>query len=197
MEFRLGNIAWACRLQQFPSMDRFADRLGQLAVTASSPDGGIGAEVRADDYVRVWFTAGAYRRYSASALSHQLGRLASLLWTNYRRAYLDALDTHLGGLRDDGDERPEERTFWERLEQLVARGASDNGEVQVTSRALVSWEFKIDEGLIRSLSEAEFVAALNAATSDLLADYRARLALLRDEVLGFGLPSWMRGSRNA
>ncbi|MFG2037239.1 hypothetical protein, partial [Dactylosporangium sp. NPDC048998] len=126
-------------------MERFVDRLAQVAITASSPDDGIKAEVRADDYFQVWFAAGAYRRYDASTLSQQLARLASLLWTRYRREYLYALEEHLGGLRDDGYERPEERIYWEQLEQLVARGASDRGEVRVQSRALVSWEFEIDD----------------------------------------------------
>ncbi|MEV6926151.1 hypothetical protein AB0M46_16870 [Dactylosporangium sp. NPDC051485] len=173
-------------------MDRFAGRLAELGVTASSPDGGIGAEARADDYVRVWFVSGAFRRYAASTLSYQLARLAVALWAKFRREYLHALDAHLGGLRDDGYGRPEERIYWERFEQLVVRGASDRGEVRVQSRALVSWDFDIDEGVLRTLTEAEFLAALRAATSDLLADYRAQLTLLQDEVLGMGLPKWFR-----
>ncbi|MGI5238574.1 hypothetical protein [Dactylosporangium sp. CA-139066] len=173
-------------------MKRFMDRLAQVAITASSPDGGIKAEVRADDYFQIWFAAGAYERYNAHGLSQQLARLATLLWTKYRREYLYTLEEHLGGLHDHGFERQEERIYWERLEELVARGASDRGEVRVQSRALVSWEFDVDIDALRTFSEAQFVAALRAAVSALLSDYRARLTLLTDEVLGLGLPGWFR-----
>jgi hypothetical protein len=173
-------------------MGDIGDELVEVTVMASSPDGMIKAEARYGDRVDVSFVPGAYRRYHASALSHQLSRLAPVLWVRYRRAYLESLDAYLGGLHDDGDERPEDRTFWVRMEQVVARGVSQGRALTVHSRAMTGWDFDIADGALDTLSEAEFVAELRGAVLDLLIDYRAQVVLLTDEVYGLGLPKWWR-----
>ncbi|MFG2042099.1 hypothetical protein, partial [Dactylosporangium sp. NPDC048998] len=62
---------------------------------AISPDGRQLAWIAPDeDVLNVW----------VRDLDGAPGRLASLLWTRYRREYLYALEEHLGGLRDDGYE---------------------------------------------------------------------------------------------
>jgi hypothetical protein len=178
-------------------MVRLSDHLTRLAVTVSSPDGRLTAEVRHPDRIAVRFGAGAYRSYRPDALSHQLALLATLTWTRYRRGYLAVLDEYLGGLIDDGDADPQDREYWHRLTDIAAAGRSAGGEVAVRSRALVHWEFDIGEGALNSLREHEFVAELCGAVHMLVADYRARLILLTDEVYGLGLPAWRRAGARA
>ena len=158
-----------------------------MSVTASSPDGRLTALVRRRNEVEVRFAPGAYRSYRPEPLSRQLAQLASLTWIRYRRARLATLDDYLGGLVDDGDARPEDREYWDRLAAITVTGTS--AHLQVRSRALVSWEVEIADGALDGLSEHEFLAELHSAATTLLADYRARVILLTAEIYDLGLPS--------
>jgi hypothetical protein len=170
-------------------MGDLEDRLARIVVDASSPDGMISARASGQD-VAVRFQAGAYRRYTESGLAHQLGQLATLTWTRYRREYLETVDAYFEDPVDD--DTPEGQEFQQRLEQLVVTGGSSDRSVSVRSRGLVHWDFMIAAGTVARLPEDEFVTQLTVAVTSLLADHRARVFALRDELFDLGLPPWAR-----
>lgn len=168
-------------------MGELSERLDRLAVQTWSPDGNICAEARGEYQISVRFAAGTYRTYTESTLGQQLGRLGALVWTRYRREYTEIMETFLEEEplpRED----PEDRRFRERLEQLHLAGASADGRIGIRSRALVHWELTIAPGTLRALTEPEFLAQLDGAVREVVADYRARLILLTHEVYDIGLP---------
>jgi hypothetical protein len=174
-------------------MGDLSDQLARIVVDASSPDGNISAQVRGRFDISVRFVRGAYGRYVESSLAHQLGQLATLAWTRYRRDYVETVDRFLEEpVTDTGDPGSDRRRYWERLEELVANGESPGGYLWIRSRALVRWEFTIADGTLRSLAEEAFVAELTGAVTDLIADYRAQVVLVTDELFDLGLPSWRK-----
>jgi hypothetical protein len=171
------------------SVDDLADRLSRIVVNATSPDRNITAQAGHGDQVDVRFRAGAFRAYNARQLEHQLRQLAALTWTKYRRDYVEITELVLGPLIDDPDTLGrEDIQFWDRLEQLAVQGDSPSGVVGVRSRALTSWEFTIDDAAFARMREHLFLAELRAAVAATLADYRARVILLKNEIYGLGLP---------
>jgi hypothetical protein len=173
-------------------MPDFGDQIAAIVVRATSPDHGIHAEVRGRDEVTIRLASGAYRSYNESALARQLCQVGTLLWIRHRRAYLETVEDYLGGLVDDGYENANQREFWRRLEQLPVIGTSARRCLTLRSRALVSWEVEIAPGTIRALRETEFLEELSSSVRAALADYRARVTLLTDELLDLGVP---RGRR--
>ncbi|WP_433361095.1 hypothetical protein ACQPZX_27875 [Actinoplanes sp. CA-142083] len=174
-------------------MGELAERLSSLAVQAESPDGGVAASARGRGEVRVWFRAGAYRGYRAPDLGRQLEALATLLWTAYRRRYLEIVASWTD--RDDEPEATgEDREFERRLGELRVAGVSPRGWVTVRSRALVSWRVEIKDDPVGSLTEQDFLAEVDGAISSLLAGHRARVTLLTDAVYDIGLPRSMRAT---
>lgn len=174
-------------------MGELAERLSLLAVEAQSPDGRLTATAQGRDDVRVSFAADAYRSYRADVLAHQLEALATLLWARYRRSYLEVVSSWT-----DRDEEPEpsaeDREFERRLTEVNLVGSSPDGWVVLRSRALVSWQVEIIGDPVRSLTEREFLAEVDSAVRDLLADHRAKLILLTDAVYDIGLPRAMRAA---
>jgi hypothetical protein len=173
-------------------MTEFGDRIATIVVRATSPDHGVHAEVRGRDEVQIRLAPGAYRSYTESALAHQLCQVGALLWTRHRRAYLETMEDYLGDLVDEGYENANQREYWQRLEQLPVTGTSARQYLTLRSRALVSWEVELAPGTIRALRETEFLDELSSAVRAALADYRARVTLLTDELLDLGVP---RGRR--
>jgi hypothetical protein len=170
-----------------------AERLSLLAVEAQSPDRGLAATARGRDDVRVSFAVGAYRGYRADVLARQMEALATLLWARYRRRYLEVVSEWA-----DRDEEPEptaeDREFGRRLAEVNVVGSSPRGRLVLRSRALVSWQVEIIGDAVGSLTEREFLAEVDGAIRELLADHRAKLILLTDEVYDIGLPRAMRAA---
>lgn len=174
-------------------MGELAERLSLLTVEVQSPDGGLAATARGRDDVRVSFAADAYRGYRADVLAHQLEALATLLWARYRRSYLEVVSSWA-----DQDEEPEpsadDREFERRLAEVNVVGSSPRGWLVLRSRALVSWRVEIIGDPVGSLTEREFLAEIDGAVRELLADHRAKLILLTDAVYDIGLPRAMRAA---
>jgi hypothetical protein len=170
-----------------------AERLSLLAVEVQSPDGELTAMARGRDDIRVAFAAGAYRGYQAGVLARQIEALATLLWARYRSRYLEIVVAWA-----DRDDEPaltaEDHEFERRLAGLSLMGSSPRGWLTLRSRALVSWQVEINGDPVGSLSEREFLAELDGAVRDLLADHRAKLIRLTDTVYDIGLPRAMRAA---
>ncbi|GAB2617944.1 hypothetical protein Aab01nite_31500 [Paractinoplanes abujensis] len=178
-------------------MGELADRLSMIVVEAYSPDSGLVASVRGRGDVTVRFWQRSYRDYRAADLARQLEGLAAVVWARYRRSYLEVVRSWA-----DRDEEPadteQDHEFRRRLATVRVSGVSARGRVTVRSRALVAWEVEIAGEPVGSLTEPEFLAEVDSAVVALLADHRARVALLTDAVYDIGLPRSMRaGGRGA
>ncbi|MEV8506306.1 hypothetical protein AB0368_15930 [Actinoplanes sp. NPDC051475] len=172
-------------------MGELAERLSLLNVEAQSPDGWLTATARGRGDVRVAFAWDTYRSYRAATLVHQLEALATLLWSRYRRRYMEIVASWI-----DQDEAPEitdeDREFQRRLEELNVAGVSAAGWMTIRSRALVSWQVQLAGEPVGSLTEQQFLAELDSAVAALLADHQAKVTLLTDAVYDIGLPRSMR-----
>jgi hypothetical protein len=169
-------------------MGELADRLLDLAVTATSPDGQVSASVqRQGRAVEVSFRPAAYRRYREAQLAHQLNQLATLTFTRYRRQEDEVLAGALGPASADGIQH---RRYRDRLARLVAKSSGDG--IRISSRGLVSWEVTLASGLLRRMPEPEFVTEMVGAVARLLDGYTAQALRLKDEIFDLGYPERLR-----
>ena len=96
-------------------------------------------------------------------------------------------------LHDDAVEfGPERREYRRQLESIVAQGSDDDGIVKVAIRSLTRWKFVIAPHTTERYTEAEFLQALDAATSRVLRAYRAERFRIKDKVYGLGYPPELR-----
>lgn len=172
-------------------MGEYADQLARVSVQAESPNGQIVGRVGGQMQVEIRFRENAYRRFSEHELGHQLGQLASVLWSRYRREY-----DEVTAFYRDGEPAPYEESedvaFRERRAALTVRGRSSRGWIEASSRALVRWEVTVDAGAVRTLTESEFFAELDSAVTDILRDWRHKVIVLTEEIYGIGVPSALR-----
>lgn len=176
-------------------MGQLADRLRDMVVTATSPDGHITARVRGQgEGFEVSFGPGAYRGYSHGALTYQLTHLATLAFTAHRRAEQSIVDKVMATpLRDDGvDFGPERRRYLQALKELTAVGESDGGQLRLSSRGLIAWEITIDPTALDRWSERQFLQALHLAVARLLAHHAAQVFALKDDIYDLGFPDRIR-----
>jgi hypothetical protein len=167
-----------------------SDRLDSMVVRVVSPDRRIEATLAKRDQVRLRFGPGTYRRYDERTLEHQLARLATLVWVEYRRGYFRALSEATGevvrGDEPGGDQR--RRDFQKARAETVARGTSATGCVEVEAKGLVQWRFTLQRGVLRRLTEEQFVAEYHSAVAALLGDYYTKMASLKGEFYDERIP---------
>lgn len=173
-------------------MGELTDRLETLSVRASSPDGGIEGTVRGRLEVDIRFVYDAYRRYTERDLGHQLAQLGALLWTRYRREYIETATAVRAGDDPIIDDQPRDLVFRERMEALIVRGRSAEGWINMRSRALVHWDVDVGVGAVRQLGEDEFLLELSGAIADILRDWQGKLIVLTDEIYDIGVPASLR-----
>jgi len=169
----------------------FADRLAHLSVRADSPDGHISGHVGGPLQVEIRFQDGAYHSYSESDLGRQLGQLAAVLWSRYRRGYDEITAAYRDG-EPAPYEEPEDVAFRERRAALAVRGRSPEGWIEARSRGLVRWEVTVAAGAVRALTEAEFLAELDGIVADILRDWQHEVIVLTEEIYGIGVPDSLR-----
>jgi hypothetical protein len=172
-------------------MGEFADQLARVTVQAESPDGQIVGRVGGQMQVEIHFREGAYARFSERDLGHQLGQLAAVLWSRYRREY-----DEVTALYRDGEpapyEEPEDVAFRERRAALKVRGRSSLGWIEASSRALVRWDVTVAEGTVRALTESEFLGQVDSAVADILRDWQHQVIVLTEQIYGIGVPIALR-----
>jgi hypothetical protein len=174
-------------------MGALADQLNGMVVEATSPDGQIFARVRGQGTaVEVAFRRHAYRRYTERVLGEQLARLAALIFVGYRRGEQGIVESAFATGGDGSDLAPERRRYLDAVERLTAVGASDDGQLRIATRCLVTWEVAIADGTLLRLPEREFLAALLTAVRRLLSHYDAQVFALKDEIYDLGYPNSLR-----
>ncbi len=173
-------------------MGELARRLRRIVVEATSPDGLIRARVRDRLELDLEFGRRVYGSYRQAELARQLGRLATLTWTRYRRECLNVENAFLDWSVQEQDAH--DRLFEERAERLTVAAQSPGGWVTVHSGALVRWDFTLVPDVQRRLTEQRFVAEVLGAAGGTVRAYRAERARLLDQFydLAGGLPPWRR-----
>jgi len=176
-------------------MGELADRLDALVVGTTSLDRQITAIVgRGGHRISVAFRTGAYCKYTETSLAHQLTQLATLTFIRYRREYDKTVEVFCPNVsRDDGIEyRPEIQQYRKRLDQIAVSATSpDTTSISLETRALLRTTVVISPGTLRRLPEEEFVTALIATATLLLALYRSEVNMLKDEIFGLGIPGYV------
>jgi hypothetical protein len=178
-------------------MGALADRLDDMTIEAVSPDGKIHARVRRQgDSIDVTFQRGAYQQYREQVLAHQCGRLAMLVFARYRRDEREIVESALPTEAGDSeiDASSERRRYLEALEHVTAVGATDDQQISITSRRLISWEITIADGALDRRTEEQFRSELVTTLHRLLADYRTQVFRLKDEIYDLGYPASLRAA---
>lgn len=176
-------------------MGEFADLVGALRVQAQSPDGRISCEVAGPQRINLAFQGNGYSEYlSEQDLADQLGRLASVAFSRYRREYEEVLDRY----RDYEPapyELPADTEFRERQAAIRAYGVSPQRWIEAESRGLARWDVRVEDGARRALTMGEFLAEADGAVSALMRDWRHKVIALTDEIYGIGTPKAYRQER--
>ncbi|MFD0557786.1 hypothetical protein FB566_3072 [Stackebrandtia endophytica] len=163
----------------------YTDMMDRLDLKVHSPDTNLRARLSRRTDLDISFVPRTYESYSDWALSQQLAAVAKLLWVGRRRASLMARKEALGESAADRFEEPrypEEREFFDKRARIQATGTSANEWVTMTTVGWTHWRVDLAPRTVRTLSEQQFCAEVVSVFSPLLADYRAQLAILLDEL---------------
>lgn len=170
----------------------FDERLDNLEVEATSPDKQITARMRDRSHTEIVFEPYTYHHYNDAALARQLVHVMRLVWTRYEQDFQELVDAEFGNPPRDDAPAPEHRAYHDRLAEVVAKGASPDGLVQLTSRALHEWTVELADDTVSRTPESTFLRSFDAALHQLLYRHRLKVLALKDEMYGLGLPFAVR-----
>jgi hypothetical protein len=144
--------------------------LHELSAEAATPDGTTFGRVHGISRVEIWFTPGYYQYATNARVAAKLEQLGRLLWTARTKAYYAHKSEKLGRtIRGEG--RPQTPAHERRREarnNIVARGRSGDGLVELESVGLFHWSATIAPGTVPRVDEAEFVRACGQAAEQLV-----------------------------
>lgn len=160
------------------------ERVANMSVRVSSPNGGIFARLDGRESVQLSFAPGYYERASDHDLESQLTQVARLLWTARMRAYntIIADEYHESIIIDPTPQSQLDREFYDQRDNLLATGRSSDGRIEVTVRGMRDWKVRITPGTSRELSEDAFASAAATAASQLISDQRDKVRELKIEI---------------
>ncbi|WP_051367212.1 hypothetical protein [Hamadaea tsunoensis] len=143
-------------------MGALADRLDRIHLRVRVPGTDISAELRNREEVSISFGHGVYDGLSERDLEHYLASLARLLFVAWQRAYSEALSE---SFREAlvGADSDEDRAYLRARGEMVSTGASNDGRVTVTGRAMQDVEVRIAAGTVRELTEWQFAERVHEA----------------------------------
>lgn len=163
-------------------MGIFAERLDNLSIETSSPDGRITSVFTPIAQVDVSFRDDGYRGYTERGLERQLSAMADRWWIQYRDARHAAIAEATGQPAVELDRwKTNARRFHAEREATVCEGMSPRHAVFVSGTGLKRWNVVIRDGALAALDEAEFAAELAIAYSEAVRDFQRKLNLLRDK----------------
>lgn len=158
------------------------DRLDNLRVETSSPDGQVTGVLRPPSELAIAFSYDRYRHYTERDLEHQLSVLVEQLWTEYREARLAAVVEATG--RSAGEDTPwdaNSRRYRAERDESRYEGMSNGRSVFVRSTGLLRWRFVIRDGALHALGEAALAADVASGYAALMRDCHQKLNRLRDK----------------
>jgi hypothetical protein len=161
-------------------MGELADRIDRMRVRASTPDGGITAELRDRDQLSLTFREGLYPLLDDAELGRRLAVLANLLWVartrEYWRIYGDVTGDYSTGEDPPADAR--DLAWRDERDELVATGSSAGGHITVRVIGMRRWRVTVGAGTVRALDELQFTRAAGEAAGGLIREQFAGLAAL-------------------
>ena len=165
-------------------MGELADRLDDLRVRVIAPNGALSAELRGGEELRLEFQPGYYYQADEREIEPQLTALCRLLWVAQTRAFEKIIADEGGETLTAARAREApDIEYFQRLEELVARGSSADGRVAVTaSRGMQDWTVKIQEGTLRALHEGEFATRAAEAAAAVIRDQFDQVLQLKQQV---------------
>ena len=176
-------------------MGEFADLVAALRVRAHSPDGRIFCEVAGPQQIEVAFPDNGYYEYLADRdLADQLGRLASVAFSRYRREYEEVLHRYRD-YQPAPYELPADTEFRERQAAIRVSAVSPQRWIEAESRGLARWDVRVEDGARRALTQGEFLAEVGGAVSALMRDWRHKVIALTDKIYSIGTPRAYRQER--
>jgi hypothetical protein len=167
-------------------MGELADRIHVMRVRASTPDGGITAELRDRDEVSLAFREGLYDLCDDGDLERRLAALANLLWVARTREYWRVFGEVTGDY-STGEDKPltaRDADWRTERDALVATGSSAGGRIKVRAIGMRRWEVNIRPGTVRTMDERQFALAAGQAAGELIRDQFAKVAALSHKYYG-------------
>lgn len=162
-------------------VNTMADRLAELRVTASSPDGRFGMVHDERTGLELRFHDGGYRDYTERGLEPQLSRTLGRLRAAYWREFDAALAAALGGPfeRVTVEADSQRRRFQTERDATVAKGMSTEGYVYVRHTCGSDWHAVVRDGALARLDEQRFGAEVASAYRASWLDFDEKSAVLR------------------
>lgn len=163
-------------------MGEFADRMEQVRIQVTSPDGRIAALISGQNSMQLQFKADAYERYTETGLQRQLEALLQDTWRERRAARFQILSQVLDqevGVREPTS--PQERKFREEKSDVIGVGFTDEVEVLVLDECR-EWQVRLTEGCLEALDSPAFLQHVQAATAEAVQDFRTKVSLLRSQI---------------
>lgn len=170
-------------------MAEFMQRVRQISVRSSSPDGRIVAVINPPRRLGLEFADGAFEQYREAALERQLGALAGRLWIEYQRAYV-AVQAEVTGVRPTrsstagSDLDPQRRRYREACAEIHCACEVHGGRIRVVTDGLTRWSFSIKPGTLSQLSRTEFCRLMVAAAQAAMDGQLDRAREIRDDIYG-------------
>lgn len=180
-------------------MGILTDRLDNMVLRVMSPDNMIMAKVEKRFSVSLAFRPDTYASYRPTVLEHQLARLGTLVWTGYQRGYYMAL-SEATGQKITGPGKtwdPNRRRFREEQAATVFKAVSPGGWIRCENVGMLNWSVRLKDGALDRLDERAFVSEATETVRRLIADYRAKMIVLKDEHYGLDLPPGLRMRKGA
>jgi hypothetical protein len=160
------------------------ERVANMTVRVSSPNGGIFARLDGRESVQLSFAPGYYERAAEHDLESQLTQVARLLWTSRMRAYNAIIaDEYQESLIIDPKPQSQlDREFYDQRDNLLAVGRSADGRIEVSVRGMRDWKVRLAPGTAGVLSEEDFARAAATAATQLISDQRDKVRELKIEI---------------
>ncbi|WP_027341568.1 hypothetical protein [Hamadaea tsunoensis] len=161
-----------------------SDRLDRMVVTASTSDGALSAELYDRDQVRITFEQGSYRWLDERTLERHLVSLARVLWSRRMREFWMIMGevSDYAYTAEPLPVTPAQQEFVERRENIVARGASADGRVQLSVRGMHEWKAVVRDGTLTEIGPDDFVAGVRTAAEQLIADQLAQITAVKNDL---------------
>ncbi|GIE79601.1 hypothetical protein Aph02nite_55510 [Actinoplanes philippinensis] len=162
------------------------ERLQAMRVQVSTPNHEMSAALHGRDGIALSFAPGWYEQCRDTDLERGLRSLAKLLWVARTREYWRILSRHSGRpiTAESPAISPRDITYRENRDGLVATASTPDGRIVFSVEGMRSWTVLIRPGTVHTLSEHEFIAAVERTVSELIQDQYRKIAQLKDSIYG-------------
>jgi hypothetical protein len=144
--------------------------LHTIAAEAATPDETTYGSIRGISDVRIWFAPGYYAYSTDARIADKLVQLGRLLWTARTKEYYRQKSLKLNRIVR-GESRPMTPAQQRRQDarnNIVARGRSSDGTVELEAVGLYRWSAVVAPGTVARVPEDVFCASASEAALKLV-----------------------------